>query len=73
MVVALVDVRMKSWSYLLLWTIWKERNGVVFDDLVASTQRMKNSLIFALWSWAIANSNVQAVTVIDFLDTLVTM
>ena len=34
----------------LLWTIWKERSGVVFEDLVPSTQRMKNSLIFALWS-----------------------
>ena len=50
-----------------------ERNGVVFEDLVPSTQLMKNSLIFALWSWATANSNVQAVNVIDFLDALVTM
>ena len=46
---------------------------MVFKDLVPSTQRMKNSLIFALWSWAIVNSNVQAVNVIDFLDVLVTM
>ena len=48
-------------------------NGVVFEDLVPSTQRMKNSMIFALWSWATTNSNVQVVNVIDFLDTLVTM
>ena len=54
----------------LLWTIWKERNGVVFEDMVLSTQRMKNSLMVALWSWATTNSNVN---VIDFLDLLVIM
>ena len=37
----------------LLWTVWRERNGVVFEDMVPSTQRMKNSLIFAIWSWAV--------------------
>ena len=57
----------------LLWTIWKETNEVVFEDFVPSTQRMKNSLIFALWSWATVNSNAQAMNVIDYLDTLVTM
>ena len=44
-----------------------------FEDMVLSTQRMKNSLMFALWSRATTNSNVQAVNVIDFLDLLITM
>ena len=57
----------------LFWTIWRERNEAVFEDMVPSTQRMKSSLLFALWSWAIANANVQAVNVIDFLDLLVTI
>ena len=60
-------------SLCLFWTIWREINGVVFEDMVPSTQRMKNSLMFALWSWITANSNVQAMNVIDFLDFLVTM
>ena len=38
-----------------------------------STERMKNSLMFALWSWITVNSNVQVMNVIDFLDFLVTM
>ena len=57
----------------LLWTIWKEINGIVFGDMVLSTQRMKNSLMFALWSWGTANSNVHAMNIIDFFDLLVTM
>ena len=57
----------------LLWTICKERIGVDFEDMVLSTQRMKNSLMFALWLWETAKSNVQVVNVIDFLDLLVTM
>ena len=57
----------------LFWTIWKEMNGVVFEDVVPSTQRMKNSLTFAIWSWATANTNIQAMNVFDFLDLLVTM
>ena len=46
-------------------------NGVVFEDMVPSTQRMKNSLFFALLSWAMTNANLQVVNVIDFLDPLV--
>ena len=41
-----------------------------FEDMVPSTQRMKKSLMFSLWSWATTNPNVQVVNVIDFLDVL---
>ena len=37
----------------LFWTIWRERNRTVFKDVLTSTQRMKNSLVFALWSWQV--------------------
>ena len=50
----------------LFWTIWRERNGAVFEDRMPSTQRMKNSPLFALWSWETTNSNVQAMNVIYF-------
>ena len=43
-------------SLCLFWTIWRQRNGVVFEDMVPSTQRMKNSLMFALWFWITTNS-----------------
>ena len=57
----------------LFRTIWRERNGAVFEEMVPLTQRMNNSLLFALWSWAIANLNLQAVNVKTFLDLLVTV
>ena len=42
-------------------------NEVVFEDVVPSAQRMKNSLTFAIWSWATAKTNIQAMNVFDFL------
>ena len=56
---------------MLIWIIWRERNRAVFEDVVASAQRMKNSLIFTLWSWAKTDTNVQILDVIDFLDFLI--
>ena len=36
----------------LFWTVWKERNRIVFDNEVLSIQRLKNSFICNLLSWA---------------------
>ena len=36
----------------LFWTIWKERNRIVFDNEALSTQRLKNSFVCNLLSWA---------------------
>ena len=47
--------RGKAWRAALLclfWTIWKERNRIVFDNEVLSIQKMKNSFVCNLFSWA---------------------
>ena len=35
----------------LYWAIWKERNMVVFDNVIFSQERLKNSFITSLTSW----------------------
>ena len=62
---------MKLWMAVplcLFWTIWRERNRVVFEDVLLSAQRMKNSLVCALWSWSKTDTHTQALNIIDFLD-----
>ena len=47
--------RGKAWRaapLCLFWTVWKERNVIVFDNEVLSIQRMKNSFVCNLFSWA---------------------
>ena len=51
----------------IFWTIWREGNRVVFEDVVPSAIRMKNSFVLALWSWAKTDPNVQALDVVGFL------
>ena len=45
----------KTWReapLCLFWTVWKERNRIVFDNEVLSIQRMKNSFVCNFFSWA---------------------
>ena len=35
----------------LCWAIWKERNMMVFDNVIFSQERLKNSFITSLTSW----------------------
>ena len=39
-------------SLCLFWTVWKERNRIVFDNEVLSIQRLKNFCVCNLLSWA---------------------
>ena len=39
-------------SLSLIWVVWKERNTIVFEDVVFSQNRMKLSFVSALISWA---------------------
>ena len=36
----------------IFWTLWMERNRVVFENEVPSVHRMKTFFVFSLWSWA---------------------
>ena len=36
----------------IFWTMWMERNRVVFENEVPSAHRMKSLFLFSLWSWA---------------------
>ena len=47
--------RGKTWRaapLCLFWTVWKERNMIAFNNEVLSIQRMKNSFVCNLFSWA---------------------
>ena len=48
----------------IFWTLWLERNRVVFKNEVPSAHRMKSSFLFSLRSWAKLYS-------VDNLDLLV--
>ena len=37
----------------LIWEIWKEMNRVVFENANFSLQRLKDSFMLSIWSWAI--------------------
>ena len=53
-------------STSLLWTIWKERNRVVFYDTPFSVDRLKLSFISSLSFWAglIANEDFSFVRIL---------
>ena len=59
--------RKKVWMaapLCLFWTLWLERNRVVFENEAPSVHRMKSFFLFTLWAWAKVYS-------CDNLDTLV--
>ncbi|KAL6342769.1 hypothetical protein AAG906_016603 [Vitis piasezkii] len=49
-----VKAHKKAWKVALLcifWTVWKERNLLVFDNTTISIHRVKSSFVYNLWSW----------------------
>ena len=47
----------------IFWTLWLERNRVVFENEAPSAHRMKSFFLFTLWSWA----KVYSVDNLDYL------
>ena len=46
--------RKKIWMatpLCLFWTLWKERNRVVFDNGVTNAQKIKSNFLSNLWNW----------------------
>ena len=54
----------------LFWTVWKERNMIVFDNEVLSIQRLKNSFVCNIFSWAKSSIVVGPLTLFNFVDWL---
>ena len=65
--------RGKTWwatPLCLFWMVWKERNRMVFDNEVLSIQRMKNSFVCNLFSWAKSCLDGGPHSLINFVDRL---
>ena len=65
--------RKKIWMaapLCLLWTLWRERNRVVFENEVTSAQRIKASFLSNLWTWANLYSVDNMNSFLDFLTGL---
>ena len=54
----------------LFWMVWKERNRIVFENEVLSLQRLKNSFICNLLSWANSSIVEGPLSLFNFVDWL---
>ena len=62
--------RKKIWMVAplyLFWTLWRERNRVLFETEVISVQRIKANFVTNLWTWANLYSVDNTNFVLDFL------
>ena len=65
--------RKKIWKSIplcIFWTVWKERNRLVFRGGVLDIQKLKNSFVCNLWSWARLYIGEERVSLIGFLEWL---
>ena len=51
----------------IFWTIWRERNRLVFEDVNISVNRMKYTFLCNLWSWVNLYSVEKPRSLVDFL------
>ena len=63
----------KAWQagpLCIFWTMWKERNLIVFDNEELSIQILKNSFLCNLWSWSRVSVDMCPVSLVSFIDWL---
>ena len=65
--------RKKIWDAIplcIFWTVWKERNRLAFRGGILNVQKLKNSFVCNLWSWAKLYVGEEAFSLIGFLEWL---
>ena len=63
----------KAWMtapLCLIWTVWKERNRIAFDNEELSIQRMKNYFVCNFCSWTKLFIDEGLLSLINFVDWL---
>ena len=61
----------KASPLCLFWTVWKTRNKVAFEEIELSTQRLKSSFVYLLWSETKMSIKDGPSTLVDFVDWVV--
>ena len=51
----------------LFWTLWMERNRVVFENEAPSNYRIKSFFLFTLWAWAKVYNGENLNSLVGFL------
>ena len=67
--------REKAWRaapFCLIWTIWKERNRRVFDDIERNDQDIKSIFLYTFVNWARVYIEEHTLSLIDFVNWLAT-
>ena len=55
----------------IFWTVWKERNWLVFRGGESlAIQKLKNSFVCSLWSWAQVYIGEESLSLLGFLEWL---
>ena len=65
--------RKKIWKYIplcIFWTVWKEMNILAFRGGSLAVQKLKNSFVCNLWSWARLYIGEESFSLIGFLEWL---
>ena len=63
----------KIWKFIQLcifWTVWKEMNRLGFREGSLAVQKLKNSFVCNLWSWARVYIGEESSSLIGFLEWL---
>ena len=69
----MVKAHKKAWKVAplcIFWTVWKERNLLVFDNTTISIHRVKSSFVYNLWSWSRAFIDMRPISLVSFIDWL---
>ena len=62
--------RKKAWMaapLYIFWTLWQERNRLVFEGVDISINRMKSTFLSNFWSWVNLHHVERPRSLIDFL------